>query len=327
MPKDALNEATVAVESTRMLALALRATRAHCWLQSPRGRYVYGFTVDLEAPASEPIPCSVESLYARLPEGHHYDSGIAAAGLHAVRGALQASVSQFASSYAAWQVLEHEGRTFAVLCLERKLSVGGISADELMSAERLVPLIRANIRVELQYSDSLVELAVARALRAGHRLSLVFSVDCEQIVWASWPDASRARIADEVLEASLRTWLTRSPAASEREAEHIPDSVRACCVVRAAPIALGGYLEGRCFAIALSETGVPDSSWPGAAPALSHREEQIVKLLCEGHESINVAALTGLSEHTVRTYIRRAYRKLQVNNRADLVRRMLGGAP
>jgi len=59
--------------------------------------------------------------------------------------------------------------------------------------------------------------------------------------------------------------------------------------------------------------------------ALSNREQQVVQLLCEGHESINVAALTGLSEHTVRTYTRRAYRKLQVKNRADLVRRMLSG--
>jgi DNA-binding CsgD family transcriptional regulator len=155
----------------------------------------------------------------------------------------------------------------------------------------------------------------------------VFSVDYGQIVWASWSDASRARLADELLEASLRTWLTRAPAASQWEAERIPDFVRACCVVRAASIDLGGFLKGRCFAVALSESGSSDGAWPIAAAALSHREQQIAKLLCEGHDSINVAALTGLSEHTVRTYIRRAYRKLQVNNRADLVRRMLGGAP
>lgn len=56
---------------------------------------------------------------------------------------------------------------------------------------------------------------------------------------------------------------------------------------------------------------------------LSHRERQIARLLVEGYAAINAAAVLQLSEHTVRTYIRRLYRKLEVTNRADLVRTLV----
>ena len=42
---------------------------------------------------------------------------------------------------------------------------------------------------------------------------------------------------------------------------------------------------------------------------------------------MNVAAISGLSENTVRTYIRRLYQKLGVANRADLVRKLMSPEP
>jgi DNA-binding NarL/FixJ family response regulator len=56
---------------------------------------------------------------------------------------------------------------------------------------------------------------------------------------------------------------------------------------------------------------------------LSSRERTIARLLVRGYGTANVAALTDLTEHTVRTYVRRVYKKLGVSNRADLVRRLL----
>jgi len=41
---------------------------------------------------------------------------------------------------------------------------------------------------------------------------------------------------------------------------------------------------------------------------------------------VNVAAISGLSENTVRTYVRRLYQKLGVANRADLVRKLMSPA-
>jgi len=53
----------------------------------------------------------------------------------------------------------------------------------------------------------------------------------------------------------------------------------------------------------------------------------VARLLIKGYEPANIAAITGIAEHTVRTYIRRAYKKLGVCRRADLVRRLLTPDP
>ena len=60
---------------------------------------------------------------------------------------------------------------------------------------------------------------------------------------------------------------------------------------------------------------------------LSRREREIARLLVAGYSGVNVAAIAGLSENTVRTYVRRLYHKLDVNNRADLVRKLVSPAP
>jgi DNA-binding CsgD family transcriptional regulator len=56
---------------------------------------------------------------------------------------------------------------------------------------------------------------------------------------------------------------------------------------------------------------------------LSKRERAIARLLVAGYSGVNVAAIAGLSENTVRTYVRRLYTKLGANNRADLVRKLV----
>jgi DNA-binding CsgD family transcriptional regulator len=72
----------------------------------------------------------------------------------------------------------------------------------------------------------------------------------------------------------------------------------------------------------------PLSGKPHAAmEGLSRREREIARLLVAGYSGVNVAAIAGLSENTVRTYVRRLYQKLAVNNRADLVRKLMSPEP
>jgi DNA-binding CsgD family transcriptional regulator len=66
---------------------------------------------------------------------------------------------------------------------------------------------------------------------------------------------------------------------------------------------------------------------PAAIEGLSKREREIARLLVAGYSGVNVAAISGLSENTVRTYVRRLYAKLGVNNRADLVRKLVSPEP
>jgi DNA-binding CsgD family transcriptional regulator len=60
---------------------------------------------------------------------------------------------------------------------------------------------------------------------------------------------------------------------------------------------------------------------------LSRREREIARLLVAGYSGVNVAAISGLSENTVRTYVRRLYTKVGVSNRADLVRKLVSPDP
>lgn len=55
---------------------------------------------------------------------------------------------------------------------------------------------------------------------------------------------------------------------------------------------------------------------------LSRRERQVSQLLVDGYTIVNAAAILGITENTVRTYVRRLYRKLGVNTRTDLVRQL-----
>lgn len=68
----------------------------------------------------------------------------------------------------------------------------------------------------------------------------------------------------------------------------------------------------RCSAIAVASAG--------PLGALSPREMQIARLLLAGYTTINAAAILNVSENTIRTYVRRLYRKLNVVSRADLAR-------
>lgn len=60
---------------------------------------------------------------------------------------------------------------------------------------------------------------------------------------------------------------------------------------------------------------------PSAAPdeSLSERERQVLDLLSHGHPEKQIADRLGISQHTVHTYIRRIYEKLQVHSHAQAV--------
>jgi len=54
---------------------------------------------------------------------------------------------------------------------------------------------------------------------------------------------------------------------------------------------------------------------------LSERECQVLDLLARGHPEKEIAEISGISRHTVHTYIRRIYEKLQVHSQAQAVAR------
>ena len=81
---------------------------------------------------------------------------------------------------------------------------------------------------------------------------------------------------------------------------------------------------GRCAVLRVQHT---ESANVAAMDGLSRREREIARLLVAGYSGVNVAAIAGLSENTVRTYVRRLYAKIGVSNRADLVRKLVAPEP
>ncbi len=59
---------------------------------------------------------------------------------------------------------------------------------------------------------------------------------------------------------------------------------------------------------------------------LSGRQSEILALVAQGMTTKEIARHEGISEHSVRTHVRRATRTLGVSNRAAAVA-MIGGAP
>lgn len=66
-----------------------------------------------------------------------------------------------------------------------------------------------------------------------------------------------------------------------------------------------------------------DQGWidrrPGQEHALSPRETEVMALICQGLSNQQIAAHAFLSMNTVKTYIRSAYRKIEVTTRSQAV--------
>ena len=61
---------------------------------------------------------------------------------------------------------------------------------------------------------------------------------------------------------------------------------------------------------------------PPERPALSQREDEILKALARGRRYKEIAGDFGLSFHTVRTHLQNIYKKLHVRSRAQAVRKL-----
>jgi DNA-binding NarL/FixJ family response regulator len=59
--------------------------------------------------------------------------------------------------------------------------------------------------------------------------------------------------------------------------------------------------------------------WPGREEGLTEREAEVLALITQGHSNADIAAITHLSINSVKTHIRNAYAKIDVNSRTQAV--------
>ena len=62
-----------------------------------------------------------------------------------------------------------------------------------------------------------------------------------------------------------------------------------------------------------------EGDWPGRAAGLSSREAEIIALITQGLSNQEIADRAYLSINSIKTYIRSAYRKIQVTSRSQAV--------
>jgi DNA-binding CsgD family transcriptional regulator len=219
----------------------------------------------------------------------------------------------------------HEGGVlFGLAGLERREKEGEFTAADVEKLEAIGPFVAAGARAQIAYDELSREAA---ALRAFSKVSgTLFVVDRERkrVIWAAnrergveW-DSDVLPIEEHVVDAAEQSLEARA----KQEALPTPPRLPSGAVVAVAKIEGDPVFNNAKCAILRVE---PQDK---AAPigGLSKREREIARLLVAGYSGVNVAAISGLSENTVRTYVRRLYQKLGVANRADLVRKLMSPA-
>jgi DNA-binding CsgD family transcriptional regulator len=220
----------------------------------------------------------------------------------------------------------HEGGVlFGLAGLERRERDPGFEDADKSALEKLAPFIVAGARVHLQYDELAREAAALRALGKVNGAIYVVDRDRKRVVFA----ADRERGIDwhedvETIEERLVDVAEQSLASRARgDALPTPQRLPSGTVVAIARVEGDPVFGGARCAVVRVEA--PDKR-PGL-DGLSKREREIARLLMAGYSGVNVAAISGLSENTVRTYVRRLYSKLGANNRADLVRTLMSPEP
>jgi DNA-binding CsgD family transcriptional regulator len=224
-------------------------------------------------------------------------------------------------------VFLHEGGVLFGICgLERRTEDGPFAPADAKTAEALAAFIVAGTRTQIAYDELAREASSLRALGKSKGALYVVDRDAKKVVWAAdrehgieWNEDvapiedSLVNAAEKLIEAGARGEALPTP-------PRLPKgSVTAVAKIDDDPV----FGSARVAVVRVEPLGEK----PPAMDALSRREREIARLLVAGYSGVNVAAIAGRSENTVRTYVRRLYQKLSVSNRADLVRKLMAPEP
>ena len=224
-------------------------------------------------------------------------------------------------------VFLHEGGVlFGVCGLERTAADGPFTESDLNIIDDLASFIVAGARAQMAYDELAREASCLRALSRATGALYVVDRDAKRIIWAAdrergidW-EQDVAPIEDALANAAERLIDARARGEALPTPPRLPNgSVTAVAKIDDEAV----FSKMRVAVMRVEPVGEQGT----AMDTLSRREREIARLLVAGYSGVNVAAIAGLSENTVRTYVRRLYQKLTVSNRADLVRKLMSPEP
>jgi DNA-binding NarL/FixJ family response regulator len=97
---------------------------------------------------------------------------------------------------------------------------------------------------------------------------------------------------------------------------YLPKSMKADDLVRAIVAIHEGNNPGQSSSDAAED---PALSWPGQVLGLTQRESEMLTLIARGLTNAEIASRSYIGINTVKTYVRTAYQKIGVRNRAEAV--------
>jgi DNA-binding CsgD family transcriptional regulator len=221
-------------------------------------------------------------------------------------------------------VFLHEGGVlFGLAGLERRASDPEFTPDDVRKLEQLATFIVAGSRSQIAYDELTREAAAIRALGKIKGTLFVVDRDRRQVIWAvdrdrgvDW-ETDVGPIEKEIVQAVEVSIEARAKNEPLPTPPRLPDgTVMGVARIDGDPV-FGG---ARCAVLRVEPSEKANNP---VLEGLSRREREIARLLVAGYSGVNVAAISGLSENTVRTYVRRLYAKVGVSNRADLVRKLV----
>jgi DNA-binding CsgD family transcriptional regulator len=219
--------------------------------------------------------------------------------------------------------LSSGGKLRGALLLERGVNEGPFTSCELDRLELQLPLLNAGVTAESIAHDLLVERTVTAALGTHTDVLLVVDADTKRVVWAKRDGRPIDWTAElEPIEPTL-TSLVSGLATARHDTEPASARLTPIGLVEAvAPLGASTVFAGNCIA-----AGLRAAVASPLISLLSARERAVARLLARGYTPANIAAISGLAEHTVKTYVRRTYRKLGVTTRVELVRVLINNFP
>ncbi len=217
--------------------------------------------------------------------------------------------------------LHEGGGLFGLAGLERRAGEPAFDDADRACLEQFAPFAVAGARRQLQYDELSREAAALRVLGRVSGAVFVIDRDKKRVIWAA--DRENGIDWEEDVEPveALLVDSAEQALSARAKGDALPTPLRLPSggAVMAVAALDGDPVFGRARC-AVVRVATPKTA---AFEGLSKREREIARLLVSGYSGVNVAALSGLSENTVRTYVRRLYGKLGVKNRADLVRKLV----
>jgi DNA-binding CsgD family transcriptional regulator len=227
-------------------------------------------------------------------------------------------------------VFAHEGGVlFGLAGLERRAGDPPFSREDCERLETLAPFIVTASRSQMSYDELTREAAAIRALGKVSGTLYVVDRDKGKVAWAINRDRGLDWDHDVTPIEELIVQATEQSLAARAKGDALPPTpprlpegtVMGVAKLEGDPV----FGAAKCAVLRVEPQDRPGGH--AAMEGLSKREREIARLLVAGYSGVNVAAIAGLSENTVRTYVRRLYMKLGVNNRADLVRKLVAPEP